>query len=99
GLAEAQRLARKPTENAKAYELYLQGRFELNKFTEQGFANSIQYFQQAIALDPQFALAYAGLAEAYNTTGYWGYLPPKAAFPEAKRAVQKALVIDPDLAE
>jgi eukaryotic-like serine/threonine-protein kinase len=99
GLAEAQRLARKPTENAKAYELYLQGRFELNKFIEQGFANSVQYFQQAIALDPQFALAYAGLAEAYYTLGYWGYLPPKRAFPEAKRLAQRALTLDPDLAE
>jgi tetratricopeptide (TPR) repeat protein len=50
-------------------------------------------------LDPGFALAYAGLAEAYNTIGYWGYLPPKEAFPEAKRAAQKALDFDPDLAE
>jgi eukaryotic-like serine/threonine-protein kinase len=99
GIQETQRLVKKPTENSKAYESYLQGRFELNKFTEKGFTNSIQNFQQAIALDPEFALAYAGLAEAYNMTGYWRYLPPKAAFPEAKRAAQKALALDPDLAE
>src|SRR4029077_7675637 len=55
--------------------------------------------KQAIALDPKFALAYASLADAYNTMGYWGYLPPKEAFPEAKKAAQKALELDPDLAE
>ena len=99
GMEEKQRLVRKPTENAKAYELYLQGRFELNKFTEQSFINSVQYFQQAIVLDREFALAHAALAEAYNLIGYWEYLPPREAFPEAKKAAQKALALDPDLAE
>jgi TolB-like protein/predicted Ser/Thr protein kinase len=99
GAEEAQRLARKPTQNVAAYDAYLLGRFELNKFTENGFTNSLAHFQQAIALDPKFALAYASLADAYNTIGYWGYLPPKEAFPEAKRAAQMALNIDPDLAQ
>jgi adenylate cyclase len=99
GIEETERLAKKPTENLKAYELYLLGRFELNKFTEKSFTNSIHYFQQAIALDPEFTLAHAGIAEAYNTLGYWGYLAPQEAFPEAKQAAQKALNIDPDLTE
>ena len=99
GIEDTQRLAKKPTVNVKAYEAYLLGRFELNKFTEDGFTNSLAHFKQAIALDPKFALAYASLAEAYNTIGYWGYLAPKEAFPEAKQAAQKALNIDPDLAE
>jgi eukaryotic-like serine/threonine-protein kinase len=99
GVKETQLLAKKPTENSEAYEIYLLGRFELNKFTEEGFTKSVQHFQQAIALDPKFALAYASLADAYNTIGYWGYLSPKDAFPEAKRAAQMALNIDPDLAE
>jgi serine/threonine-protein kinase len=99
GNEEAQRLVKKPTENTKAHEVYLLGRFELNKFTENGFTNSLAHFQQAIALDPKFALAYASLADAYNTIGYWGYLLPKEAFPEAKRAAKQALKIDPDLAE
>ncbi|PYJ48428.1 MAG: hypothetical protein DME87_12955, partial [Verrucomicrobia bacterium] len=99
GVKETQLLAKKPTENSEAYEIYLLGRFELNKFTEEGFTKSVQHFQQAIALDPKFALAYASLADAYNMIGYWGYLPPKEAFPEAKRAAQMALNIDPDLAE
>ena len=72
---EEQALAVKPTNNPEAYDRYLLGRFELNKFTENGFTNSLAHFQQAIALDPKFALAYAGLAEAYNMLGYWGYLP------------------------
>src|SRR6059058_2813526 len=99
GVKETQLLAKKPSENSEAYEIYLLGRFEFNKFTEDGFTNSLSHFQQAIALDPKFALAYASLADAYNTIGYWGYLPPKEAFPEAKRAAEKALSIDPDLAE
>src|SRR2546427_7040700 len=99
GVKETQLLAKKPSENSEAYEIYLLGRFELNKFTEEGFTKSVQHFQQAIALDPKFALAYASLADAYNTIGYWGYLAPKDAFPEAKRAAQMALNIDPDLAE
>jgi adenylate cyclase len=99
GVEETQRLVKRPTENTKAYDAYLLGLFELNKFSESGFTNSLAHFQQAIALDPKFALAYAGLAEAYNTIGYWGYLSPKEAFPEAKQAAQTALNIDPDLAE
>ena len=99
GADEAERLVKKPTLNAEAYDAYLLGRFELNKFTEDGFSKSVAHFQQAIALDPKFALAYAGLAEAYNTIGYWGYVAPKEAFPQAKQAAQTALNIDPDLAE
>ena len=99
GVKETQLLAKKPSENSEAYEIYLLGRFEFNKFTEDGFTRSLAHFQQAVALDPKFALAYASLADAYNTIGYWGYLPPKEAFTEAKRAAEKALSIDPDLAE
>jgi TolB-like protein len=99
GTEEAQRLVKKPTQNPEAYDAYLLGQFELNKFTEHGFSKSLAHFQQAIALDPKFALAYASLADAYDTIGYWGYLPPREAFPEARRAAQMALNIDPDLAE
>lgn len=99
GTEAAQRLVKKPTDNPEAYDAYLLGRFELNKFTEDGFTRSIQHFHRAIALDPKFALAYAGLADAYNTIGYWGYLAPKEAFPEAKRAAQNALSLDSNLAE
>jgi len=99
GVKETHFLAKNPSENSEAYETYLLGRFEFNKFTEGGLTKSLAVFQQAIALDPKFALAYASLAEAYNMIGYWGYLAPKDAFPEAKKAAQKALELDPDLAE
>src|SRR5437773_162905 len=99
GVKETQLLAKKPSENSEAYEIYLLGRFEFNQFTEDGFTRSLAHFQQAVALDPKFALAYASLADAYNTIGYWGYLPPKEAFLEARRAAEKALNIGPDLAE
>jgi adenylate cyclase len=99
GVEETERLARKPTEMTEAYEVYLLGRYELNKFTEAGFTNAVTHFKRAMAMDPSFALATAGLAEAYNMLGYWNYLPPKEAFPEAKTAALQALKLNPRLAE
>jgi TolB-like protein/Tfp pilus assembly protein PilF len=99
GVSETERLTKKPTEMTEAYNSYLLGRYELNKFTEAGFTNAVAHFKRAIALDPSFAIATAGLAEAYNMLGYWNYLPPKEAFPEAKKAAEQALELDPALAE
>ena len=99
GMEETQRLTRKPTETSQAYETYLLGRYELNKFTEAGFSKGVEHFKHAIELDPSFALANAGLAEAYNLLSYWNYVAPTAGFPEAKRAAQRALELDPGLAE
>ncbi len=99
GVEETERLARKPTEMTEAYEVYLLGRYELNKFTEAGFTNAVTHFKRAMAMDPSFALATAGLAEAYNMLGYWNFLPPKEAFPEAKSAALQALKLNPRLAE
>jgi adenylate cyclase len=99
GVKETERLARKPTENMQAYEAYLLGRYGLNKFTEAGFSEGARNFKKAMALDPSFALAAAGLADTYNMLAYWNYLPPKEAFPEAQRAARRALELDPNLAE
>jgi adenylate cyclase len=99
GIEETQRLARKPTETSEAYEAYLLGRYELNKFTEAGFSKGVEHFKHALQLDPSFAPANAGLAEAYNLLTYANYLAPAAGFPEAKRAAQRALEVDPGLAE
>jgi adenylate cyclase len=99
GVEETERLARKPTEMTEAYEVYLLGRYELNKFTESGFNSAVQHFKRALEQDPSFALANAGLSDAYSMLGYWNYLPPKEAFPEAKRAAARALELDPKLAE
>jgi eukaryotic-like serine/threonine-protein kinase len=97
--AEKKRLRKRHTENDEAYRLYLKGRHYWNKWTEEGFYKAIEQFQQAIAIDPGYALAYAGLADSYVLLGWNSYLPPKAAFPKGKAAAQSALQLDPDLAQ
>jgi serine/threonine protein kinase/Flp pilus assembly protein TadD len=87
------------TRNAEAYELYLRGRFHSNKRTEEGLKNSIEYFQQALQKDPNYALAYAGLAETYNMLGFYQFVPPREAGPKAKQAALKALELDTLLPE
>ena len=99
GVSETERLVKKPTETTEAYDSYLLGRYELNKFTESGFNSAVKHFKRALERDPSFALANAGLSDAYSMLGYWNYLPPKEAFPEAKRAAARALELDPKLAE
>jgi eukaryotic-like serine/threonine-protein kinase len=96
---EKQRLARRPTENAEAYRFYLLGRQELGKFTDQGWKNAAQYFQQAVDKDPNYAAAYAGLAEAYVLLGYDVDLPTKEAYEKARAAAERSLALDGTLAE
>ena len=95
-------LAKHYTENNEAYQLYLKGRFYWNKRTEEGMQKSLEYFQQAIERDPNFALAYSGLADTYDLLGAsdaTGAMPPNEALPKAKAAALKALEIDDALAE
>jgi len=87
------------TRNAESYELYLRGRFHSNKRTEEGLKKSIEYFQQALQKDPNYALAYAGLAETYNMLGFYQFVPPREAGPKAKQAALKALELDTLLPE
>ena len=96
---DAQRLARQPSENADAYRTYLQGRYEWNQRSEAALRSAIGRFGQAIAIDPQFAAAYSGLADTYSVLGYLSFLSPADTFPEAKRHAIKALELDPSLAE
>ena len=96
---EKKQLTKHHTENAEAYRLYLQGRHYWNRWTEEGFYKAIEYFQQAVEKDPNYALAYAGLADSYVLLGWNSYLPPKEAFPKGKVAAMTALRLDPDLAE
>ncbi len=97
--AEKKRLTRRHTENAEAYRLYLKGRHHWNRWTEEGFYKAIEYFQQAVEKDSNYALAYTGLADSYVLLGWNSYLPPKEAFPQGKIAAMTALRLDPDLAE
>lgn len=98
---EQRRLARPSTGNGDAYQLYLKGRFYWNKRTVEGVNQSLDYFQRATVSDPNYALAYSGLADAYVLAGSYGYsiLPPTTAMPKAKAAAEKALSLDDTLAE
>jgi DNA-binding winged helix-turn-helix (wHTH) protein/TolB-like protein len=96
---EARRLARPVSENADAYRAYLQGRHEWGQRSEAALRRAIELFQRAVAIDPQFAAAYSGLADSYSILGYLSYLAPAASFPEAKRYARQALALDPSLAE
>src|SRR5438094_1676359 len=95
------RLARRYTENAEAYQLYLKGRYHWNKRTIEGFQKGLECFQQAIAIDPGYALAYAGISDCYAFRGDVGTaaIPSREAFWKAKQAALQALDIDDTLAE
>jgi serine/threonine-protein kinase len=97
--AQKKGLARRYTENAEAYQLYLKGRYHWNKRTEDGIRKSIEYFEQAIALDPKYALAYAGLADAHNLMASYSAKPLATPFLRAKATALKALRLDDGLAE
>ncbi len=99
---EEKGLAKHYTESNEAYQLYLKGRFYWNKRSEEGMHKSIEYFQQAIDRDPDFALAYSGLADSYDLLGIpeaGGGVPPSEVLPKAKAAALKALEIDETLSE
>lgn len=92
--------ARQPaTVDSEAYRQYLQGRYHWNQRSEPALQKAIDHFQQAIALDPNFALAYAALADAHTALGYLGHVTPVSTFPVARPHALKALELDPSLAQ
>ncbi len=97
--AQKKRLARRYTEDTTAYQLYLKGRYHWNRRTEEDLRRGIEYFEQAIALDPNYALAYAGLADSHTLMASYSPMPPRTAFLRAKATAMKALKLDPKLAE
>jgi DNA-binding winged helix-turn-helix (wHTH) protein/TolB-like protein/Tfp pilus assembly protein PilF len=96
---EKGRIAKHSTENMEAYQFYMMGRYHLNRLTDDGFGKGRDYFQRAIEKDPNYALAYAGLADAYNRLSGFNAMSPKDGYPKAAAASLKALEIDSDLAE
>ena len=96
---EKQRLTKRYTEDAEAYQLYLKGRYHWNKLAPEGSQKAIEYFQHAIDKDPNYALAYAGLADTYIQLSFLTLLPPREVMPKAKTAAVKALELDDRLAE
>ncbi|MEP7270624.1 MAG: winged helix-turn-helix domain-containing protein [Acidobacteriota bacterium] len=98
---ERKLLARRYTNNSEAYQAYTRGLFFWNKRTEDGLTRSIEYFKEAIEKDPNYAQAWAGLADTYAIIGYLGYkvLPNKEAFEKTLEAANRSLEIDPTMAE
>ena len=92
-------IAARPTESTEAHQLYLKGRYFWNKRTGNDLKKSIDYFQQAIAVDPNYALAYAGVADAYVWLPGYTAGTPRDCYPKAKAAATKALQLDDTLAE
>src|SRR2546429_253666 len=92
-------IAARPTANAEAHQLYLKGRFFWNKRTGSDLKKSIEYFQQAIAVDPNYALAYAGVADGYVWLPGYTAGTPRDCYPKAAAAAKKALELDDSLAE
>jgi adenylate cyclase len=98
GVDEARALAKKPTENPEAHRLYLLGRYHFAKFTRAGWTNAIHYYEQALQVDPNFALAYCGLADTYGWAG-GQIMAGREAWAKEMELAQKALALDPNLAE
>lgn len=97
--ADEKRLEKRQTENTQAYQLYLQGRYQWNKRTRESLKHAVEYFEQAIEKDPNYAMAYSSLADCYTVFSTYDVAPPNEAYTKARLAAQKALEIDPTLGE
>lgn len=93
------RLRSRPTENKEAYNLYLRGRHFWNKRTEESVQTALDFFQQAVDLDPTYSRAWVGIADTWISRGWYSLVAPKEAFPRAKQAALRALEFDSTLAE
>jgi DNA-binding winged helix-turn-helix (wHTH) protein/TolB-like protein len=99
GSEAARQLSKPLTQNADAYRAYLKGRFHWNQRTEAGLKAALAQFERAAALDPRFAAAYSGFADALTTLGFLSHLSPADSFPVAERYARRAIQLDPSLAE
>jgi serine/threonine-protein kinase len=97
GLNDHETLVRRHTDNLEAYNAYLHGLFQWNMGSEPALRRAIELFHKAIHCDAEYALAYAGLADAYNRLGYYNYLPPAEGFTRGKQAALQALSLNPEL--
>jgi len=96
---EQKQLAKRPTENLKAFQYYIQGRSYLQRSTREDQLTAIRYFESALEEDPNYALAYAGLGDAYASLGNRGHIAPIEGRHKAEEAARKALALDENLAE
>ena len=96
---ERSQLNQLPTANQEAHTLYLRGRHAWNQWTEEGLEAAAERFLEAVSVDPDYALAYAGLADTYSLMAHLGYMLPEEAYPMAEAAAMNALAVDNTLAE
>jgi TolB-like protein/Tfp pilus assembly protein PilF len=98
---EKQQIEKRNTENAEAFRSYLMGKYQLNNRTPESLKNALKYFNTAISLDPNYALAYVGLTDCYTliSGAAYGYIPREDAIQKANDAIRKAIEIDPTSAE
>ena len=92
-------LAKVGTKDAEAYQFYLKGRYRFEKWTPEDLKAAAEFFDKAVARDPNYAAAYAGLADASAVQGYFGYIPGRAPFDKARSAARKALELDSQIPE
>jgi tetratricopeptide (TPR) repeat protein len=96
---QKERLTKGGTQNAEAYQLYLKGRYHLDRFTQEDLKAAAGFFEKAVALDGNYAAAYAGLAGAYALQGYTGYARGQEVYSEARDAARRALQLDSEISE
>ncbi|MCH8981715.1 tetratricopeptide repeat protein [candidate division KSB1 bacterium] len=98
---EKQQIEKRNTENAEAFRSYLMGKYQLNNRTPESLKNALKYFNTAVSLDPNYALAYVGLTDCYTliSGAAYGYIPREEAIQKANDAIRKAIEIDPTSAE
>ena len=97
--SEEEVLFRKYTDNTEAYQLYLKGRFFMNKFTPQGLLKAIEYYDAAIALDPSYAIAYAEKSFCYTSLRDFKWMPSDQTLPQGLEAAERAIALDANIAE
>jgi hypothetical protein len=97
--AERQQLAKRPTENLKAFQYYMQGRSYINRRTREDLLTAIRYCEKATEEDSNYALAYVGLTDAYGVLGVYGYIAPQEGRRKSEEAARKAVALDENLAE
>jgi serine/threonine-protein kinase len=87
------------THNTEAYQLYLQGRYHYHKWSAEGFLKAINYFKAAIAIEPEYAIAFTGIASCYLNLWFFSHLPPEHTVPQMKQATEHSLALDDQIAE
>ena len=96
---QKKKLRKRDTINAEAHQEYLRGRYHWNTWSPDGFRRALEHFERAIAHDPLYAQAFAGLGDAYGAMSYYGYIPPEDGFPRSRAAAERAIDLDPAIGD